>query len=81
MVLLMGKIIIEQRHFDIRTFILFCQDAILTSTHTLQGVKLTGRCLTMRAADKWDSARFTGFFVAWSFSRLSSLVHPPPTCG
>ena len=32
---------------------------------------------TMRAADKWDSARFSAFFLASSFSRFQA--EPPPT--
>ena len=33
---------------------------------------------TQRAADKWDSARFWSFFVAWSFFRLPSRVSARP---
>ena len=34
--------------------------------------------LTMRAADKWDAARFTDIFPALSFSHISSIVHARP---
>lgn len=33
---------------------------------------------TKRAADKWDSARFTGIFLALSFPRSSGRVYTHP---
>ena len=38
----------------------------------------TQKRLTMRAADKWDSARFSGLFLALLFFRLSSRVSARP---
>ena len=32
----------------------------------------------MRAADKWDSARFSGLYLALSFFRLQNRVHACP---
>jgi len=37
--------------------------------------------LTKRAPDVWESARFTGIFLASSFSYISSIVHAPPHAG
>jgi len=34
--------------------------------------------LTQRAADKWESARFSSLFLALSFFRLSSRVSARP---
>ena len=33
-------------------------------------------CLTQRAPDKWESARFLAFFLASSFSRFQTESHP-----
>ena len=38
-------------------------------------------CLTQRAADKWESARFSSLFLALSFSRLISRVSARPLVG
>ena len=35
-------------------------------------------CLTMRAADKWDSARFSSLSLALSFFRLISRIVSRP---
>ena len=34
--------------------------------------------LTKRAADVWDSARFTGFFLALGFTYISGGIHARP---
>ena len=34
--------------------------------------------LTMRAADKWESARFSGFWLAWGWFRFQSESTLPP---
>jgi hypothetical protein len=39
------------------------------------------RQLTMRAPDKWESARFTGLFLALSFSLVPGRVHARPLAG
>jgi len=36
---------------------------------------------TKRAPDKWESARFTGFFLASSFFYISNIVHARPLAG
>jgi len=36
---------------------------------------------TKRAPDVWDSAQFTGIFLASSFSYISSRVHARPHAG
>jgi len=41
-------------------------------------VSITKRNPTKRAADKWDSARFSSLFLASSFVRLSSRVASRP---
>ena len=38
-------------------------------------------CLTQRAADKWESARFSSLFLALSFLRLISRVSSHPLVG
>ena len=37
--------------------------------------------LTKRAADNWESARFTDIFLASSFFYISNLVHARPLAG
>ena len=37
---------------------------------------LNNRCLTQRAADKWDSARFSSLFLALSFSGSPAESQP-----
>ena len=34
--------------------------------------------LTMRAADKWESARFSGLWLAWGWFRFQSESTLPP---
>jgi len=38
-------------------------------------------CLTQRAPDWWDSARFQAVFVAWSWLRQNSVVSSRPPAG
>ncbi len=38
-------------------------------------------CPTQRAPDVWESAAFTGIFLASGFSYISSLVHARPHAG
>jgi hypothetical protein len=42
---------------------------------------LRAGCLTKRAPDVWESARFTGIFLASSFSYISGIVHARPHAG
>ena len=42
------------------------------------GLQYTLRRPTKRAADKWDSARFSSLFLALSFLRLPSRVYARP---
>ena len=37
--------------------------------------------LTMRAPDKWDSARFQAVSVAWSWFRQSGVLSSRPPAG
>ena len=36
--------------------------------------------LTMRAADKWESPRFLGMFLAFGFFPFRGRLRTPPTC-
>ena len=36
--------------------------------------------LTMRAADKWESPRFLGIWLAFGFFPFQGRLHTPPTC-
>jgi hypothetical protein len=38
-------------------------------------------CLTQRAPDVWESAAFSGFFLALGFSCFDGLVHARPHAG
>jgi hypothetical protein len=38
-------------------------------------------CPTKRAPDKWDSARFTSSFLAFSFFYISNIIHTRPLAG
>jgi hypothetical protein len=40
------------------------------------GIGGSARRPTMRAADKWDSARFLSLFLAWSFSGSQAESRP-----
>jgi hypothetical protein len=78
----------QQAFWLIGSFAFWSKSKLRVKFSQVGGVVFLGKgsgqragCLTKRAPDVWESARFTSIFLASGFSYISNIIHARPHAG